>query len=341
MIREISEPSPDIGRGYIINIIIWLGGGISTVCVVLRVYSRLYIIHRPGWDDAIVGFAALLNISARALMSVVVAHGLGQHIIYLSNYDIDIITYYNPILELMGIIAYCLPKLAIVILIQKLMGRATWGIWFLYGVVAVLFILTVVSIVIIFVVCNSPGQFLHLVSPERCVPIEFYDIVNTLASAWSAFTDLALAVSPAVFLWNLQMKTSRKMTVILIMALGFFAMVAAIAKTLQLPKQTSPDVTYDIFWLYITVAVETDLVIIASCAPALPKLCARVFSRRQDQTALTSYHPGRPSWYGYQRQDGMSSPQHGRSPSFKGGKRTEFRLGRPLENLELGEMDEW
>lgn len=30
------------------------------------------------------------------------------------------------------------------------------------------------------------------------------------------------------------------------------AMIAAIAKTLQLPKQNSPDATYEIFWLYIT-----------------------------------------------------------------------------------------
>lgn len=29
-------------------------------------------------------------------------------------------------------------------------------------------------------------------------------------------------------------------------------MIAAIAKTLQLPKQNSPDATYEIFWLYIT-----------------------------------------------------------------------------------------
>ncbi|KAI8944392.1 hypothetical protein F4801DRAFT_594965 [Xylaria longipes] len=280
-IREISELPPDTSRGYITNIVAWVGGGISTACVVLRLYSRIYIIQRPGWDDAIVAFAALLNISARALISVVVAHGLGRHINYLSSKDTYVITHLNPILETLGIIAFCLPKLAIVILIKKLMGRATRGIWFLYGVMTVLFVMAVPCIVIIFLECNPPGEILHPFSSTACS-------MTNQSAAWSAFTDLVLAISPAFFLWNLQMKTSRKMTVILIMALGFSAMIAAIAKTLQLPKQNSLDPTYEIFWLYITLTVETDLVIIASCAPAFLKLWARLFNKKQDQSSRNS-----------------------------------------------------
>lgn len=181
-IREILERPPNISRGYIINIVAWVGGGVSTICVVLRIYSRIYIIQRPGWDDAIVGFTMLLNVSARALISVAVAHGLGRHIEYLSDDDIYVITHYNPILEALGIIAYCLPKLAIVILIKKLMGTMKRGIGFLYGVIAVLFVMTDLSIVIVFLECNPPGQILHPFSSTRCVPTHIYDIVNTLAS---------------------------------------------------------------------------------------------------------------------------------------------------------------
>ncbi|KAI0509203.1 hypothetical protein F5B22DRAFT_658654 [Xylaria bambusicola] len=337
-IRDISELPPDTNRGYIINILIWVGGGISTICVILRIYSRIYIIQRPGWDDAIVVCATLLNVSTRALTSVTVAHGLGRHIYYLSSDDIYVITYYNPILETLGIIAYCLPKLAIVILIKKLMGTVMRGIWFLYGVIVVLFVTTAVSIVIVFLECNPPGQTIHPFSSTRCIPIHVFDIVNTLASAWSAFTDLVLAISPAIFLWNLQMKMSRKITVILIMALGFFAMIAAIAKTLQLPKQNSPDTTYDIFWLCFTFAIETDLVIIASCAPAFPKLWVHVFSKRQDQSALMWYHSVRPPWYGYQRQgreDEMIGSHHTWNSHLTNGQTSS------LENRNSGETDEW
>ncbi|KAI0964810.1 hypothetical protein F4678DRAFT_477082 [Xylaria arbuscula] len=234
IIKDISGLPPDTSRGYIINILVWFGCGISTICVVLRVYSRTYIIRRPGWDDAIVIFATLLNTSTRALID-----------------DIHFITYYNPILETLGIFAFCLPKLAVVILIKKLMGTATRGIWFLYGVIAVLFIMAPVCLTIVFLECNSRGQTIHPFSSTRCIPTHVFDIFIT----WSAFTDLALAISPAVFLWNLQMKVSRKITIILIMSLGFFAMIAAIVKTLQLPNQNSPDPTYDLFWLYITLAL--------------------------------------------------------------------------------------
>lgn len=39
--------------------------------------------------------------------------------------------------------------------------------------------------------------------------------------AWSAFTDLVLAVFPVTVFWNLQMKKSRKIAIITLMGLGF------------------------------------------------------------------------------------------------------------------------
>jgi len=39
--------------------------------------------------------------------------------------------------------------------------------------------------------------------------------------AWSAFTDLVLAVFPAILLRNLQIKTSKKISIMVIMGLGF------------------------------------------------------------------------------------------------------------------------
>lgn len=39
--------------------------------------------------------------------------------------------------------------------------------------------------------------------------------------AWSAFTDFILAVFPITVFWNLQMKWSKKISVMLLMGLGF------------------------------------------------------------------------------------------------------------------------
>jgi hypothetical protein len=72
------------------------------------------------------------------------------------------------------------------------------------------------------------------------------------SKAWSAFTDLILATYPTVLLWNLQMKPSKKISVMAIMGLGFFAMIAAIIKTTQLPANHSKDASWDLFGLFIT-----------------------------------------------------------------------------------------
>ncbi|KAI0151671.1 hypothetical protein GGR57DRAFT_503950 [Xylariaceae sp. FL1272] len=278
---------PDISRGPIINTVAWTGASISTICVALRLYSRIFIIRAPGWDDPVVVLAAILNITAKALASVSISHGLGRHAVYLSSNDVSTIVYYTPILETASITAYCLPKIAIVIFIRRLMGTAKRALWVLYSPVAVLFISLPVSIVIVFLECNPPGVVLHPFAPTRgCVPREAYTIVNTIASVWSAVADLVLAVFPIFLLWKIQMDKSKKFAIMAVMAFGSFATIAAIIKSTQLPRQNSPDATYGIFELFISVFLEIDLCIIAACVPAFPKLWQHLFSKGRKTSTM-------------------------------------------------------
>lgn len=48
------------------------------------------------------------------------------------------------------------------------------------------------------------------------------------------------------------MKRSRKISIMIVMGLGAFAMIAAIVKTTQLSANHSKDPTWDLFSLFIT-----------------------------------------------------------------------------------------
>ncbi|KAF9738537.1 hypothetical protein PMIN06_001699 [Paraphaeosphaeria minitans] len=56
---------------------------LTWTAVILRFWVRLRIMHEPGWDDALVLIAMLLNTAATVLVLVSIHYGLGHHFLYL------------------------------------------------------------------------------------------------------------------------------------------------------------------------------------------------------------------------------------------------------------------
>lgn len=171
---------PDESRGHILNIVGWVGAAIATLFVALRVYSRKWITHSAGWDDAIIVFAAILNLATVTLGSVAVSYGNGRHIYYLSNEDVLNALYYSVIVQPIGIAAYCLPKLSVVILIVSLVGtqERKRSIWFLYSVIAILFITSALASILLFAQCTPPNHLWHPFSVAECWPAYVEDNVT-------------------------------------------------------------------------------------------------------------------------------------------------------------------
>ncbi|KAI2638019.1 hypothetical protein GGS26DRAFT_588389 [Hypomontagnella submonticulosa] len=133
---------PDENRGTTVEIVSWVFCGIAALFVALRIYSRLFTARPFDWDDAVIILAAIINILTMSLNSVAIAHGTGRHIQYLTSDEIISCLYYLRIEVPSSILAYCLPKLSVVIFLVKLMGPLHQrSAWFLYSVIAVLFTL--------------------------------------------------------------------------------------------------------------------------------------------------------------------------------------------------------
>ncbi|PVH93146.1 hypothetical protein DM02DRAFT_542184 [Periconia macrospinosa] len=293
---------PDESRGPTLNIVCWLGAGISTTTVLLRLYSRRYLTRNLDWSDALIVIAAILHIASTALSSVAISYGAGRHLIYIPPENITPVLYYSTILQPVGIPAFCIPKLSVVLFIVKLMGVEQKGAWLLWGSIGILFACHILSPVMLFAQCNPPDHLWHTMEPAKCLPSEVLHTITYVGGAWSAFTDLLLAVYPAVILRKVRVKRSKKIGIILIMGLGFFAMIAAIIKTTQLSNNNSPDASYDLFGLILTTYIETDIVIMAACAPTLPKLFKKLFRKDEDSKYNPTYN-SRSNPRGYQAFD--------------------------------------
>ncbi|CAI6334213.1 unnamed protein product [Periconia digitata] len=298
---------PDVSRGPAINIVGWVGASICTVFVLLRLYSRHFITRTLGWSDAIIVFAQVLNIIATALATVSVHYGTGRHAVHIPLENIEPALFYGAIVRPFSITSYILPKLSVALLIISLMGTQKTGVWFLWSVIVVLFITSILSFIMLFAQCNPPDHIWKPMEPAMCYPTIVLDSITYVAGSWSAFTDLILAVYPVWILRNLQVKKSKKISIMIIMGLGFFAMIAAIAKTTQLSANNSPDAPYELFWLFITTYVETDLVIIAACAPTLPKLFMRLMGKDTELPTGQSGYGSKKVGQGYKEFDSENS----------------------------------
>ena len=184
----------------------------------------------------------VVHLATVCLSTIAASHGLGRHTIYLSAANLTAILYYSTISVVLGVAAICLPKLAVVILLIKLMGPRQRGQWFLYGMLIILFITSAMNIIVVFVQCDRFSHLWHPSEPAKCwspLVLKNVSIISSCSlfqpfpdsllsenrkadttGAFFAFVDLCLALFPTTIFWDLNMRTSKKVSLSLLMGLG-------------------------------------------------------------------------------------------------------------------------
>ncbi|KAL9119649.1 MAG: hypothetical protein Q9187_003797 [Circinaria calcarea] len=108
----------------------------------------------------------------------------------------------------------------------------------------------------------------RIVAPNRYFRWTIHAIA--IAQAYSAFTDIFLAVVPAVMFWKLQLKSKTKVGLCILMGMTALAAICAIVKTTKLNELADlTDFTYGTVDLVIWAIVEANVIIIAACIPTL------------------------------------------------------------------------
>jgi hypothetical protein len=161
---------PNESRGYIINIVCWTGAAITTIFVLLRLWSRKFLTRTLDWSDAIIVVSQILQIASIALASIAISYGVGRHVVHIRPENITPALYYTNILQPVAIAAFCLPKFSVAILIVSLMGPEKKGAWFLYFNTTTVFVLNALSGIMLFAQCDPPNHPWHPFEPAECYP---------------------------------------------------------------------------------------------------------------------------------------------------------------------------
>jgi hypothetical protein len=171
--------------------------------------------------------------------------------------------------EPLGIFGTTVPKIAVTMLLIKLLNPSKMATAYLWTMNIVLNAFSIVCIITSFVQCTPTSTYWTKKGGKCWDPTIVANLAIT-QGALSAFTDFNLALFPVTVIWSLQMPWARKAAVCTLMGFGCLAGVAAIIRTTKLAKLAQQtDFTHSIWTLVLWVAVECCIIIACACIPSM------------------------------------------------------------------------
>ncbi|KAL8842255.1 MAG: hypothetical protein Q9170_000581 [Blastenia crenularia] len=223
----------DRGPGLII--VVWVFAFLALILVSVKIWTRLKILHQSGLEDAFI-FLAWVGIGigevAAVELSASVHYGFGKHPVATDPKALLYGLYLYKIGISFSSLSRTLPKLSLAILLHKITAPEKFQAWLLYSV-----------------------PVLHVI---------------TKAVGFAAFTDIFLAVVPAVAFWKLRLKPKVKIMLILVFSTTTIAAACTLVCVAYFPKVNSyEDFSYSGVTYTMWAVIEGDAIIITACIPGL------------------------------------------------------------------------
>ncbi|KAL4738093.1 hypothetical protein BDV11DRAFT_143208 [Aspergillus similis] len=260
---------------------------LSVITVTLRLFCRVFRVHKTGIDDYLIVAATAVTIGMGIMNGFHVAIGTGQHLKYL---DLSVVLV--PTLkhwyayQMVYPITVGLVKFSILTQYYRIFEVRNFRIQVIVVGVFVL-IYTIVCIFVNAFECHSkPWRAWDPSFPEGCnnLPATYFS-----TAAITIFTDLVILIMPMPQLMKLNLHPRKKYALVAIFLTGTFASAASIARLNALYKYTvTEDVSYDAILILLWTQIEVNVAIISASAPSLRPLFNRIFKG-------SSYDRPRPS----------------------------------------------
>ncbi|KAI9898884.1 hypothetical protein N3K66_005345 [Trichothecium roseum] len=253
----------------------------STIFVALRVFTRQKIMGQLHLDDWLVIPSIVFQWVSTAMAIVAVEHGNGRHFDLLTLDQKQGAIFWTILGFPFGLAAFGIPKLAVVALLVRIMNPSHAHKCFLWGLSGLCLGVLFGCVVILYAQCTpASSQWDFSVTEKQCISKMILVYYAIAAGAFSAFTDLYLAIYPAFVLTKLQLNIRKKMALCSALGIGSGATIVAIYKCTRLPTLASDDFSFDTSDLVVWTVVEASTIIIACCIPVLQPLVDLIFGRR-------------------------------------------------------------
>ncbi|KAH8678261.1 hypothetical protein BX600DRAFT_147957 [Xylariales sp. PMI_506] len=268
-------------RGLTIVVSMVLISSLSTLFAMGRFFVKLRIVQKTHPDDYIILASVICGWISVGFSIAAVEAGDGQHIETLSAEQISRAILWTMVGFLPGILSFSLPKVAVAILLIRLLDPGRIHRRCILALPILCIIVLMACVVILFTQCSPPKSQWDLSITERtCISPWILVNCSRAAGCISAFTDLYLSLYPSAVLYGLEMAHKKKLALSAILGIGVIATIIAIYKVTTLSSLASPDFTWATTDLTILTCAEGSAITISACIPNMQPLLERVIGRR-------------------------------------------------------------
>ncbi|PLB52725.1 hypothetical protein P170DRAFT_454011 [Aspergillus steynii IBT 23096] len=259
---------------------------LTAVVVALRLFTRLYFIRTPGWDDLLIVLSLIADICFFAFLIEEVRYGLGKEAATLDPGRIQSQTKALYVTIPLYNLSLNLTKISMILLYRRLFPTRGYQIILLIALICVVLSgLWMILSAIFF--CIPVHAFWDPAAPQNCLP---KTAVWCLNAAIQIVSDLIIVILPMPVLTHLRLPKRQKLVLIVVFALGLFVCATSVVRlgaVIQLlnsndaSKANAPAA----LWSFI----ETNVAIISACLPPLRPLLAYFFPRLLPSRVRSSY----------------------------------------------------
>ncbi|GLI79413.1 hypothetical protein PoHVEF18_007746 [Penicillium ochrochloron] len=284
---------PTRGHGVLIVNVVCIS--LAFLVVILRLYTRLRITCSAGVDDVLIVIGLAFAIAMVAVTSLASENwGWNRHIWDVPETWLSTVQKLNIVFQIMFSWSSSITKISLLWFCRRLLGAGKgnfkWFNWAFIG--SMIFVgLSCLMFTFISIFQCSPIKAYWDVSPKypyKC--LDGGSIVFS-ASVINIFTDFLVTALPMPLIWSLKLPARQRLAVISIFGLGIIVNVAGSVRTVYVWK--SMVTGYDTTWLgwpvLVAAAVEINLGLICSSAPALRPLIATFLPRLLNSTRNINY----------------------------------------------------
>ncbi|OJJ46502.1 hypothetical protein ASPZODRAFT_96773 [Penicilliopsis zonata CBS 506.65] len=246
----------------------WAAVGISLLVFGLRIIAK-YRIHKIRSDDYVMAAAVILLVASAAMVTVAVHYGFGLSVPSATSVQAQM---YFTLFQVFCIPATALARVSFILyMLGIVFSRRSRIVYWTFAVLQLL--VNSISVILILAQCPNIQGVWDSAEAHGCLPAHIQQDWGTAQTTFNSFTDMYLAVFPIWKIWHIHLRLRTKISLIVLLSLGIFAMGASIARTVELnrvydSRSSVPNLVPLVRWTL----VECCLVVVAASLPCMRSL---------------------------------------------------------------------
>ncbi|RAK78939.1 uncharacterized protein BO72DRAFT_61788 [Aspergillus fijiensis CBS 313.89] len=292
-------------------IAIAVGLALSTVFLVIRIYTKARILRKFWWDDVFILLAWVFSVSTQA----VIIYGCLDAGFAIDIWDLsvsELVTYRKTILAMavIHIQALAFAKFAVLMLYYRVLKFITPWRYTLWAVGSSIGLYSVILVFMLIFACVPIEDGWSLTRPSACRRRSGLYLATAIANTAS---DSILLLIPMIFIWALNLPFMQKIGLFCLLGLGCLTVVTSIVRLVTLiPLLDSNNQPHNIGLVCLFIVLEANFIILCGCLPFtrafLHHYAPKWFSSRNGSRGDRYYLTGTPP-------SSLTSPSHMTPPS--------------------------